>query len=117
MASAASWLLPILIFMIAWEDAVLFKGAGTLARVTGLLVGALWLVKVLFAGNFRKPHPFHFAAYAFMFWNFVSVFWSIDVETTVIRALTYVQLAILITMLSDLSTPTRHCRRGFKLTS
>jgi len=104
MRTVAYWLSLILIFMIPWENAVTVAGLGTLTRVTGLLVAAVWVGALVVTGRFRKPHQFHMAVFVFVLWNTGSVFWSFSVEETVERIETYFQLAGLVLLLWDLYT-------------
>ena len=104
MRTIAFWLSLVLIFMIPWEKMVSFEGLGTMSKAAGMLVAAFWVLTVVVTGEFRKPHPFHVAVYLFVFWNVISVFWSLDVDLTIDRIQTYFQLAILTFILWDLYT-------------
>jgi len=72
------------------------------ARIVGLLVAALWVGTVVFTGKFRKPHLFHLAVYAYLIWNAMSLFWTVDLDLTVTRLRTYFQLAAMVLILWDL---------------
>lgn len=112
MRTVAFWLALILIFMIPWENSVTIANLGTLVRVTGLFVSAFWVLTVLVTGRFRKPHPFHLAAFLFVLWNIVSIFWSLGNDETVQRAKTYFQLAGMVWLLWDLFTTSATLRAG-----
>lgn len=114
MRTVAFWLSLILIFVIPWENVVTLKGLGTVSRATGLLVAAFWVLTVVRTGRFRKPHPFHMMVYLFLLWNVVSVFWSVDVASTVIKLLTYFQLAVLVWILWDLYTTPAALKAGLQ---
>ena len=113
MRTVAFWLLLVTIFMISWEDMIQL-GDLTLARVTGLLVAGFWILTVVITGRFRKPHPFHVAIALFLLWNVVSVFWSVDVDRTTVRLLTYFQLAGLVLILWDLFTSSAAVKAGMQ---
>jgi O-antigen ligase len=102
MRTAALWLSFVLVFTIPWEDAINVAGLGTLTRVIGMLVGAVWLISVVLEGKFRKPHPSHMFMFLFVLWNIVSLFWSIGVKETEQQIETYIQLAFLAWILWDL---------------
>jgi O-antigen ligase len=104
MRTVALWLSLFLIFVIPWEDAVLLEGLGTIGKATGLLAAAFWIATVVVTGRFRKPHSFLLAVYLFVLWNTMSVFWSVDIENTIIRLVTYFQLVGLVWILWDLYT-------------
>jgi len=114
MRTLAFWLSLVLIFVIAWENMVLFAGLGTVSRATGLLVAAFWVVTVVVTGRFRKPHPFHVMVYLFVLWNVVSVFWSVNVDETVTSIKTYFQLAVMVFVLWDLYTSPAALKAGLQ---
>jgi O-antigen ligase len=86
----------ILIFLVPWEDSISTLSVGSLARLMGFAVAGLWGATILIEGKFRKPHLFHMLALLFFLWNFVSVFWSLNIETTLQRIKTYSQMLLLI---------------------
>jgi len=88
------WLALILIFIIPWEDSISLK-VGSIARLMGFVLAAFWIATMLLEGRFRKPHPFHVLALLFFLWNFVSIFWSLDIENTIQRIKTYSQVFLL----------------------
>ncbi len=89
------WLAVLLIFIVPWEDSISVTTLGSLARVMGLVVAAFWVATMLLEGRFRKPHLFHAIVLLFFLWNFVSVFWSPDSESTIQRIKTYSQIFLL----------------------
>jgi O-antigen ligase len=89
------WFAVILIFIVPWEDSISVTSLGSLARVMGLVVAAFWVATMLLEGRFRKPHLFHVLVLAFFLWNFISVFWSPDSESTIQRIKTYSQIFLL----------------------
>ncbi len=93
-----------LVFLIPWENAITVAGMGTLTRVFGFLVAGIWLASVLAGGRLRRLHPFHLLVCLFLFWNVLTLFWSIDVDLTVQQLKTYGQLALLVWILWDLYT-------------
>jgi len=62
----------------------------------GFVVAGLWLATLLLEGKFRKPHPFHALVLLFFLWNFLSVFWSLNIENTLQRIKTYSQIFVLL---------------------
>jgi O-antigen ligase len=61
----------------------------------GLVVAAFWGATILLEGRFRKPHLFHVVVLLFFLWNFMSVFWSADTDSTIQRIKTYSQIFLL----------------------
>lgn len=83
-------------FALPWEDSISILGLGSLARLTGFVVAGCWLGTILLEGKFRKPNFFHALVLLFILWNFLSIFWSLDVEGTLQRIKTYSQIFLLI---------------------
>ena len=61
----------------------------------GLVTAGFWLGTILIEGRFRKPNLFHALVLVFFLWNFVSLFWSSDLENTMKRIKTYSQIFLL----------------------
>ncbi|MBI5944532.1 MAG: O-antigen ligase family protein [Chloroflexi bacterium] len=89
------WLAVLLIFIVPWEDSISVTTLGSLARVIGLVVAVFWLATMLMEGRFRIPHLFHAIVLLFFLWNFLSVFWSPDIDSTFQRIKTYSQILFL----------------------
>ena len=86
----------------------MISGVGTLSRLIGLAVAAVWLLAVVSEGKVRRPGLFHGLVTAFVAWSAISLFWSLDPPETVKTIRTNIQLLVLVYMLWDLySTPTR----------
>ena len=91
-----------LIFVIPWENSVEVRNIGTISRFIGLVTAGTWLLAVVFEGNMRRPTLYLGLVTAFVAWNALSLFWSIDPSTTVRVVFTYVQLLVLTFLLWDL---------------
>lgn len=92
----------IFIFLIPCENTITVGDFGTLNRTIGVLLASTWLFSVLKNGVFRKFQLFHIIAFLFILWNITSAFWSIDLDETLSRIKTYLQLGILTCILWDL---------------
>ncbi len=114
MRTITYWLSLVLIFVIPCEDMVSVKGVGTVSRTVGLLAAICWLQTVLLSGRFRKPRPFHVAVVLFMLWSTLSLLWTVDVERTLIRVRTYVQLFFMVYILWDLYRTPAAVRAGLQ---
>jgi O-antigen ligase len=100
--SIASGGLLVLIFTIPWENVVEIASLGTLSRVVGLGVGAVWILAVIASDRVRAPSPVVAAAFLFVVWGVVTLFWTVDVDATVARSITYMQLMLLVYLVWDL---------------
>ena len=98
----------VLIFVIPVENTIMITGIGTISRLVGMVVAAVWLLAIVVEGKVRKPGLFHGLVTAFVAWSAISLFWSVDPTETVRTIRTNVQLLVLVFLLWDLySTPTR----------
>lgn len=104
----------VLIFVIPWENSVLFSGVGTLSRLVGILTAGLWILAVVVEGSMRRPTLFHALVTAFVAWNALSLFWTVDPETTAEAVFTYAQLLVLVFLLWDLYSTTPRIRAGLQ---
>jgi O-antigen ligase len=102
-----------LIFAIPWENTITMSGVNVLTKGIGILMAAVWLVSSPKVG-FRKPHPFHMIAFLFILWNIASFFWSVEVDDTVMRIVTYVQVGIMAWILWDLYTTPKAVKAGLQ---
>ena len=107
MRKIAYYLSLILIFSVPWENAITVAQFGTLTRSIGALTAVVCAGATLEIG-FRKPHLYHGFLFAFVAWNIASYFWSLDVEVTLVRIKTYLQLIILSWILWELYTEVKH---------
>ena len=104
----------LLIFVIPFENTVEVRSVGTISRFIGLLAAAIWLLAVVVEGDFRRPNLFVGLVTAFVAWSCLSLFWSIDPETTVGFAFTYIQLLVFVLLLWDLYRTTPAIRAGLQ---
>lgn len=93
-----------LIFCIPWENAISVAGLGTMTRMIGMATSTIWLGSILVTGKLRKPHLFHWLVFLVILWNVMSFFWSVDMDETQMRVITYIQLGLLSWILWDLYT-------------
>lgn len=92
----------VLMFVIPWEDSISIPSMGSLAKLIGFVVAGLWLGTAIAEGKFRKPSLFHVLVLLFFLWNFVSIFWSFDIENTIKRIKTYSQIFLLMLIYWDI---------------
>ena len=84
-------MLWLFVFLIPWENVVVFPGLGTLAKAWGLSTGVICLFAILLKDKVRY-HPFLIVGLLFVLWGWASVLWSINSELSVSRMLTYTGL-------------------------
>jgi O-antigen ligase len=111
MRKGVYWISIALVFSLPWENLIMVPGFGTMTRVLGMLLAGTWVISAVIEGEFRRPQAFHLVACAFAGWNMASVLWTLDMDKTLNRATTYVQIIALILILWDLYG-TRAALRG-----
>lgn len=102
----------VFIFLLPWEDSIATSGWGSLARVAGLVLAALWLATIGIEGRFRRPHLFHLLVLLFFLWNFASVYWSLDASGTRQRITTYGQVFLLLLVFWEVFQKPEQLRAG-----
>lgn len=105
----------ILIFTIPWETAITIGSVGTLTRLIGFGVAGIWVASVLVTGKLRKFHVYYIAVLAFMLFSLASIFWTVNVDLTLIRVKTYAQLALMTWILWDIFTEPRSLRMAMQI--
>ncbi|MDH3254875.1 MAG: O-antigen ligase family protein [Acidobacteriota bacterium] len=103
----------VFIFTIPWETAVV-SGFGTLSRVAGIMMAAVWILAVLRSGHVRRVGLLHLLAGLFLLWNAASVLWSVDVTVTVVRVISIAQMVLLLVILWDLYRTPGAVRAGLQ---
>lgn len=97
-----SWFALLFIFVLPWENILMFENGETISKLLGIAVAAFWVFTVFVLGRARAPLPFHLAVLVFALWNLFSTWWSVDPERSFERATTYIQIAILVYILWDI---------------
>jgi O-antigen ligase len=94
-------LLLAFIFTLPWENLVGIGSVGRVSKALGLLLGLSWAFTLLISERVRRPLPVHGAAALFVLWSGLSVIWTVDVDATVTRLVTCVQLFLLLLIIWD----------------
>lgn len=102
MRDFAYFLSLVLVFSIPWENSVIIVSVGTLSRMIGVFATAIWFLSIFSVKKLHKPHLFHIILFVFVLWNIATTFWSIDLDDTIIRIKTYIQLYIMTLLFWDL---------------
>jgi O-antigen ligase len=110
----AYWLSIFLIFIIPWEDSISILTIGSIARLVGFVAAAFWAGAMLLEGRFRKPHLFHALVLLFFLWNFITIFWSLDIESTMQRIKTYSQVFLLLLLYWEVFQKPEHLKAGLQ---
>lgn len=95
MNRAAFALLWVFTLIIPFEAVFRLPGFGSIGRVAGLATFAAALLHVLVSRRIRPLSSFHVLAILFVLWAALSALWTVDLDATLVRVLTYAQLAVL----------------------
>lgn len=104
-----------IIFVIPWENLIDIPGVGTVSKIAGLLVAAIWVASALNERRFRKPSFFHLIFLLFIIWNILSIYWSVDIDKTLSRIQTYVQIGILVFIIWDIYTTPKNLETAMQV--
>ena len=63
---------------------------GSLSRLLGIPLVVLWLLTLNGRKSIRKPSRFSMAIFAFFLWNALTLFWSVDADSTAYQLYRYV---------------------------
>ena len=100
--TVAERLALIFIFLIPWEGVITLTGGTTGVALFGFLLAGVWGTLVVMRRRIRRPHPFLIVAYLFVLWSTMSVYWSVDVGTSLSQAFSWIQLFVFTYILWDL---------------
>ncbi|MFQ5545315.1 MAG: O-antigen ligase family protein [Acidiferrobacterales bacterium] len=114
MRTITYWLSLVMIFVIPWENVINIEGVGTISRTVGLLLAMFWIISVVGTDRFRKPRAFHLVFIIFVLWHAASVFWSVDIDSTLNSLFRYVQLFVFVYILWDLYTTPAALKAGLQ---
>ncbi len=95
-------LLLLFIFIVPTEKVVLIEGLGSIAKVIGILAMIAWVLSIALSSSLRPTKPFHTCIFLFILWNCASIFWSVDIDATQERIISWVQLGLLVVLIWDL---------------
>ena len=104
MRTLAFWLSLVFVFTVPIEAVAEYPALGSASRVIGIALAAFWVATVIVTGRFRKFILFHVAILIFIFWNAISVFWSLNADRSIEHLMTWVQIFLLVCILWDLYT-------------
>jgi O-antigen ligase len=84
------------VFTVPWQNVVFIPGLGTISKVLGIGAIGATLIHVIMSGRVRPLGSFHGVAIAYLMWFFLSAFWAISKQESVLSDLsTYAQVVIM----------------------
>lgn len=115
MRTIAFWLSLVFVFTIPIEAVAEYPALGSASRAIGLALAGFWVATVIVTGRFRKLALFHIVILIFIFWNALTIFWTMNADRTVEHLLTWVQLFLMIFIMWDLYTTRDSVRAGLQM--
>jgi len=100
----AFWLSLVFVLTIPIEAVAEYPALGSASRIIGIALAGFWVATVVVTGRLRKFTLFHVAILIFIFWNAISIFWSMNAERSVEHLMTWVQIFLMVCILWDLYT-------------
>jgi O-antigen ligase len=94
------------VFAVPWQNVFFIPGLGTASKIFGIGAMGATVMHVIIRGRVRPLTPFHWAALLYLMWVFVSAFWAIAKQESVMVDLeTYLSILIMLWVLWE-GTPT-----------
>ncbi|MBO8143313.1 MAG: O-antigen ligase family protein [Thermodesulfobacterium sp.] len=109
MSYLAFWITWVFVFIVPWENVIVFPGVGTVAKIGGIVAIVIGSLVILTRGKLRW-HPFHTVSFLFVFWSWASLFWSIDPESTLTRSTTYTGLWLITLVIYQFANTEARCQ-------
>ena len=91
------------IFAVPWEDAAPMWGGFVIGRWLGLAVFVIVALRIAAARQGRKLAVPHYWMLALVGWAGLSVFWTVDLDSTAVRIGTYLQLLAAVWLIWELA--------------
>ncbi len=104
----------VFIFSVPWEQTLETTALGTLSKFVGILAAGGWLLAVLAGAPMRRLQAVHGAAFLFVAWSGLTIFWSLDPEASVSGFATNLQLLMLTLLVWDLLDSGERIRAGLQ---
>ena len=92
----------VFVFTVPWENAIAIGGSKTASSLIGIVALVVALITCLLEGKVAKPPAFVLAFGAFVMWQLMTYFWSVDPMSTLARVVTMVQLLAMAWLLTEL---------------
>jgi len=91
--------LCVFVFSIPWAENIPVWGRSLAIVILGMVT-----IRTIITGRVRKLSPLHYGMLALVAWSALSILWTADSESTIIRAGTYVQLLFVVWLIWELAT-------------
>jgi len=103
MSKAAFWSLWCFVFVLPWDVLTNLPVVGSIPRLVGLAASAVGVLYILARWRVRPLSWFHVFAVLFVLWAGATSLWSVDPEATQTVFLTYLQLLVLVWLISEIA--------------
>jgi len=103
MSKAAFWSLWCFVLVLPWDALPPLPVVGSIPRLVGLAASAVGVLYIVVRRRVRPLSWFHLFAMLFVLWAGATSFWSVDPEATQTVFLTYLQLLVLVWLISEIA--------------
>ena len=103
MSKVAFWSLWCFILVLPWDALTKLPVLGSIPRLVGLVASAVGVLYILARRRVRPLSWFHVFAVLFVLWAGATSLWSVDPEATQTVFLTYLQLLVLVWLISEIA--------------
>ncbi len=114
MSKAAFWSLWCFVLVLPWDALPPLPVVGSIPRLVGLAASAVGVLYIVVRRRVRPLSWFHLFAMLFVLWAGATSFWSVDPEATQTVFLTYLQLLVLVWLISEIAWSPDHQRALFQ---
>jgi len=102
MSKAAFWSLWCFVLVLPWDVLTKLPVVGSIPRLVGLVASAVGVLYIVVRRRVRPLSWFHLFAMLFVLWAGATSLWSVDPEATGMVFLTYLQLLVLVWLISEI---------------
>lgn len=114
MRKIAFFLSLIVIFKIPSEGVVATYLGPKVSMGLGILGLGFWIATVVITNKYRKLRLVHLAIFLLLLWNMLSIYWSVDIDKTLLGNFNYLKVVIMFMMLWDLYSTPRTLKVGLQ---
>jgi O-antigen ligase len=68
----------VFVFVIPWENVVVFSGLGTISKLVGIAAFGVTAARVLLTTKVRRLDSFHWIGFAYLCWVLLSASWAVN---------------------------------------
>ena len=103
-------MLWVFVFTIPWQNSLSLEAVGTISQLVGIVAFLVAMLSCVSSGHLRRPTGMLLLAGAFGTYALMSAGWSLDPNTTLVKALTIIELVAMFWLISEVVSDDRQIR-------